>query len=55
MRRTVTFLAVWHDNSGTTAIEYAFVAILISTVAIAAMDAIGSWTAGAFAIAANSL
>ena len=55
MRRTVTLSAVSRDDSGTTAIEYAFVAILISTVAIAAMDAIGSWTAGAFAVAANSL
>ena len=49
------FSALWRDDSGVTAIEYGLVAILISTVAIAGMTAIGSWVNGTFTGIAGDL
>jgi pilus assembly protein Flp/PilA len=49
------FLALWRDLSGATAIEYALIAILISTVAIAAMTTIGSWVGATFTGLASDL
>ena len=49
------FWAAWRDRSGATAIEYALIAILISTIAIAAMTTIGIWETGTFSGFANSL
>jgi pilus assembly protein Flp/PilA len=49
------FSVLWRDDSGVTAIEYALVAILISTAAIAGMSAIGSWVNGTFTSLANDL
>jgi Flp pilus assembly pilin Flp len=55
MRPSAVFSAIWRDVAGATAIEYAFIAVLISTVAIAAMNSIGGWTADTFASLASSL
>jgi pilus assembly protein Flp/PilA len=52
---TALFAALRRNRSGATAIEYAFIALLISTVAIAAMTTIGGWLSGTFAGFANSL
>ena len=43
------FAALWRDNSAATAIEYGFIAMLISIAAIAAMGAIGAWLNNTFA------
>jgi pilus assembly protein Flp/PilA len=49
------FPALWRDRAGATAIEYALIAILISTVAIAAMSGIGTWLTGTFTGFAHDL
>ena len=49
------FLALWRDLSGATAIEYALIAILISTVAIGAMTTIGGWVSATFTGFASDL
>ena len=43
------FWAAWRDRSGATAIEYALIAILVST-----MTTIGTWETGTFSGFANS-
>ena len=50
-----SFTALRPDASGATAIEYAFIALLISTVAIAAMTTIGGWISSTFADFATKL
>jgi pilus assembly protein Flp/PilA len=47
--------ALWRDRSGATVIEYALIAVLISTVAIAGMGAIGTWLSSTFTGLASDL
>ena len=49
------FSALWRDESGATAIEYALIAILISTVAIAGMSAIGTYLNNTFTAVASDI
>jgi len=49
------FSSMCRNTSGATAIEYGFIAMLISVVAVAAMNSIGSWTAASFEAVASGL
>jgi pilus assembly protein Flp/PilA len=49
------FTSICCNTSGATAIEYGFIAMLISVVAVATMNSIGSWTAASFEAVTSGL
>lgn len=48
-------LALFNDDSGATAIEYAIIAAVIAVASITAMEAVGSSVANSFQASANAL
>ena len=47
--------SICRNTSCATAIEYGFIAMLISVVGVTAMNSIGSWTAASFEAVASGL
>jgi len=55
MRVRRIFFDLWHDDSGVTAIEYALVTGLISIVAIAVWNTLGTNLGSVFTAVGNSM